>query len=120
MGGAWADYYCCTAPVVHLWLVTGIPVRRRRYDRRGAAQAISHTDYSQQKHTTWAGSGRTISAVTSQRRYDRRGAASHIDYSQQKHTTWAADNYCSAISANCLSCTAPVVPPLTGTVARQS
>ncbi len=27
--------------------------RQRRYDRRGAAQAIA-TDYSQQKHTTWA------------------------------------------------------------------
>ncbi len=33
------------------------------------------------------------------------------DYSQQKHTTWA-DNYCSIKEAYCLSCTAPVVPPL--------
>ncbi len=32
------------------------------------------------------------------------------DYSQQKHTTWAV--IIAQSKANCLSCTAPVVPPL--------
>ena len=36
------------------------------------------------------------------------------DYSQQKHTTWAGRGriIIAQSKANCLSCTAPVVPPL--------
>ena len=38
------------------------------------------------------------------------------DYSQQKHTTWAGRGriIIAQSKANCLSCTAPVVPPLYG------
>ncbi len=74
----------CTMVVSHT-LGHGITTQRR-YDRRGAAQAIS-TDYSQQKHTTWAGRGRIIIAQS---------------------------------KANCLSCTAPVVPPLITTEANNT
>ncbi len=59
-------------------VVPPLMCNQRRYDRRGASQAISHS---------------LLSAKT----YDVGGA-------------WA-DNYCSS-KANCLSCTAPVVPPL--------
>ncbi len=43
------------------------------------------------------------------------------DYSQQKHTTWAGRGriIIAQSKANCLSCTAPVVPPLASVLVHE-